>query len=119
MTALRKDRKEKVRVNLAQYRKGKTLGERMRKKTERMTKRTALQKNKEKEMKQAVLQERKGNRRAAGAKRTKIKPERRMRNKKRRGICYIKCEQMIRINLFYSILFFSIAPFTRMRKEGE
>lgn len=66
MTNLRKDKKQNERVALAQYREGKTLDGRMRKKTERITKRTAPQKNKEKEMKQAVLQERKGNRRAAG-----------------------------------------------------
>lgn len=66
MTNLRKDKKEKVRVTLAQCREGKRLDGRMRKKTERITKRTALQKNKEKEMKQTVLQERKGNGRAAG-----------------------------------------------------
>lgn len=66
MTNLRKDKKEKERVTPAQYREGKTLDGRMRKKTERITKRTAPQKNKEKEMKQTVLQERKGNRRAAG-----------------------------------------------------
>lgn len=66
MTNLKKDKKEKERVTLAQYREGKTLDGRMRKRTERITKRTAPQKNKEKEMKRTVLQERKGNRRAAG-----------------------------------------------------
>lgn len=88
MTNLRKDKKEKERVTPAQYREGKTLDGRMRKKTERITKRTAPQKNKEKEMKQTVLQERKGKQKGSWAKRTKMKPERWMRNKKRRHLLH-------------------------------